>query len=130
MSTSTLSYRLFIDGEWADSSGDEALDVVNPATEEVIGTVPQATPADVDRAVAAAREAFDEGPWPRMTPRERGAIVLRMGEAFGRRTRCRRRLPGRHPRPRWRCGTVRRAAPGRALGTREGNGHQEPARAA
>jgi aldehyde dehydrogenase (NAD+) len=85
MSTSTLSYRLFIDGEWVDSTGDEALDVVNPATEEVIGTVPQATPADVDRAVAAAREAFDEGPWPRMTPRERGAIMLRMGEAFGRR---------------------------------------------
>jgi len=85
MSASTLSYRLFIDGEWVDSSGDEALDVVNPATEEVIGTVPQATPADVDRAVAAARKAFDEGPWPRMTPRERGAIMLKMGEAFGRR---------------------------------------------
>jgi acyl-CoA reductase-like NAD-dependent aldehyde dehydrogenase len=44
MSTSTLTYQLFIDGAWADSSGDEALDVVNPATEEVIGTVPQATP--------------------------------------------------------------------------------------
>ena len=85
MSTSTLSYRLFIDGEWVDSSGDEALDVVNPATEEMIGTVPQATPADVDRAVAAARRAFDEGPWPRMTPRERGAIMLKMGEAIGRR---------------------------------------------
>ena len=85
MSTSTLSYQLFIDGEWADSSGDDALDVVNPATEEVIGTVPQATPADVDRAVDAARKAFDEGPWPRMTPRERGAIMLKMGAAFARR---------------------------------------------
>jgi aldehyde dehydrogenase (NAD+) len=85
MSTSTLSYRLFIDGEWVDSSGDGALEVVNPATEEVIGTVPQATPADVDRAVTAARKAFDEGPWPRMTPRERGSIMLKMGEAFGRR---------------------------------------------
>ncbi len=59
--------------------------VVNPATEEVIGTVPQATPADVDRAVDAARKAFDEGPWPRMTPRERGAIMLKMGAAFARR---------------------------------------------
>jgi aldehyde dehydrogenase (NAD+) len=85
MSTSTLSYQLFIGGEWADSSGDEALDVINPATEEVIGTVPQATPADVDRAVTAAREAFDEGPWSRMTPRERGAIMLKMGAAFARR---------------------------------------------
>jgi hypothetical protein len=44
--------------------------------------------------------------------------------------RCRCRLPGRHPRPQRRCGTVRRAARRRALGTREGNGHQEPARAA
>jgi acyl-CoA reductase-like NAD-dependent aldehyde dehydrogenase len=85
MSASTLSYQLFIGGEWADSSGDEALDVVNPSTEEVIGTVPQATPADVDRAVAAARDAFDEGAWPRMTPRERGAIMLKMGAAFARR---------------------------------------------
>ena len=45
--------------------------VVNPATEEVIAQVPQASVADVDRAVTAARRAFDDGPWPRMSPRER-----------------------------------------------------------
>jgi aldehyde dehydrogenase (NAD+) len=81
----TLTYQLFIDGRWQESTGDEALEVVNPATEEVIGAVPQATTADVDRAVAAARKAFDEGPWPRMTPRERSAVMLKMGEAFDRR---------------------------------------------
>jgi aldehyde dehydrogenase (NAD+) len=81
----TLTYQLFIDGRWQASTSDEALEVVNPATEEVIGAVPQATPADVDRAVAAARRAFDEGPWPRMTPRERSAVMLQMAEVFDRR---------------------------------------------
>jgi aldehyde dehydrogenase (NAD+) len=81
----TLTYQLYIDGQWMDSTGDETLDVTNPATEESFATVPQATAADVDRAVAAARKAFDDGPWPQMSPRERGRIMLRMGEAFDRR---------------------------------------------
>ena len=59
-----ISYQLYIDGAWTGSAGDSALTVLNPATEEVIGTVPEGTPADIDRAVAAARRAFDEGPWP------------------------------------------------------------------
>jgi len=80
-----LTYRLYIDGQWVDGSGTEYVDVINPATEEVIGTVPQATTADVDRAVQAARKAFDEGPWPRMSPRQRSVILLKMGEAFDRR---------------------------------------------
>jgi aldehyde dehydrogenase (NAD+) len=82
---SELTYRLYIDGQWVDSSGEETVDVINPATEAIIGTVPQATAADVDRAVAAARKAFDDGPWPLMSPRERGAVMMRMGEAFQRR---------------------------------------------
>jgi aldehyde dehydrogenase (NAD+) len=81
----TLTYKLYIDGQWVESTGDETLDVTNPATEETFATVPQATAADVDRAVAAARKAFDEGPWPQMSPRERGQIMVRMGEAFDRR---------------------------------------------
>ena len=56
------THKLYIDGEWTDSSGTELLEVINPATEEVIATVPQATPADIHRAVAAARKAFDTGP--------------------------------------------------------------------
>lgn len=73
-------YGLFIDGTWEDGSGEQSLDVLNPATEQVIATVPQATRRDAQRAVAAARKAFDEGPWPRMSPKERGAILLRMAE--------------------------------------------------
>jgi aldehyde dehydrogenase (NAD+) len=80
-----LTYQLYIGGQWVDSSGDETIVVVNPATEEPIGIVPQATRDDVNRAVEAARTAFDDGPWPRMSPRDRAAIMLRMGEAFQKR---------------------------------------------
>jgi aldehyde dehydrogenase (NAD+) len=77
MATPLTSARLYIDGKWVDASSDEELEVINPATEEVFGRVPQAAVADVDRAVAAARTAFDEGPWPRMSPRERSDALLR-----------------------------------------------------
>jgi acyl-CoA reductase-like NAD-dependent aldehyde dehydrogenase len=59
--------------------------VLNPATEEVIGTVPEGTVGDVDRAVAAARQAFDHGPWPALTIRERAAAMLRFADALDRR---------------------------------------------
>lgn len=80
-----LTYQLYIDGKWTDSTGNAVLDVENPATEEIFGHVPEATTADVERAVAAARRAFDEGPWPRMTPRERSDIMVRMADAMERR---------------------------------------------
>ncbi|MBL7500985.1 aldehyde dehydrogenase family protein [Frankia sp. CNm7] len=80
-----LTYRLYIDGSWADSEGGEPLHVRNPATEEQIGLVPNASAKDVVRAITAARAAFDSGPWPRMTPRERSAVMVRMAEALDRR---------------------------------------------
>ena len=64
----SLTYRLYIDGAWRDSEGDAVLTVLNPATEEIIGAVPDGTAGDVNRAVAAARRAFDEGPWPNSAP--------------------------------------------------------------
>jgi aldehyde dehydrogenase (NAD+) len=69
--------RLYIDGQWVDAAGDGTVAVLNPATEEVIAEVPEGSVADVDRAVAAARRAFDEGPWRRMTPRERSDLLMR-----------------------------------------------------
>src|SRR5882672_3099919 len=51
--------KLYIGGEWVEPSGDGTIEVVNPATEEVIGRIPEGTPEDVDRAVAAARAAFE-----------------------------------------------------------------------
>src|SRR5580698_5661978 len=67
--------RLFIGGDWVAPEGTDVIEVISPSTEEVVGRVPDGTEADIDKAVAAARTAFDRGPWPRMTPAERGAIV-------------------------------------------------------
>ncbi|MGW8762911.1 aldehyde dehydrogenase [Streptomyces sp. NPDC055815] len=74
--------KLCIGGRWAEPAGAETIDVVSPVTEEVVGRVPHAAPADVDKAVAAAREAFDHGPWPRMTPAERAAVVARIKDGL------------------------------------------------
>ena len=73
--------RLYIDGAWhAAEGGSEA--VVNPATEEVIGHAPVASLAQVEAAIAAARTAFDDGPWPTMAMDERAAIMDRMVDAL------------------------------------------------
>ncbi|MER5435813.1 aldehyde dehydrogenase [Streptomyces sp. NPDC002588] len=66
--------RLFIGGRWVPAHG-EHLRIVSPFTEEVIAEVPSASTGDIDRAVAAAREAFDKGPWPRMPVEERMAAL-------------------------------------------------------
>jgi aldehyde dehydrogenase (NAD+) len=66
----------FIGGRWAEPAGRGRLDVISPVTEEVVMTFAEASPQDVDRAVAAAREAFDNGPWPRMSPQQRAAKLL------------------------------------------------------
>ena len=63
-----------------EASGTGKLSVISPVTEEVVQTFPEAQPRDVDRAVAAAREAFDKGPWPRMSAKERGAALLKVAE--------------------------------------------------
>ncbi|MGD9663895.1 MAG: aldehyde dehydrogenase [Novosphingobium sp.] len=72
--------RFYIGGEWVPASTDEMISVVNPATEEVQIKVAEAAKADVDRAVASARKAFDEGPWPRMTPVERAGYLTRFAQ--------------------------------------------------
>lgn len=80
-----LLYKLFIDGRWVDSFDGQRLAVVNPATEEVIGHVPQASREDVTAAIEAARRAFDDGPWPHMTVRERAELLLRFADVMERR---------------------------------------------
>jgi betaine-aldehyde dehydrogenase len=74
--------RLFIGGEWVEPSSTSIFEVVSPATQELVGSVPEAQNADIDRAVAAAREAFEHGPWPRMTPVERAAVLTKVAEAI------------------------------------------------
>ena len=70
--------RLLIGGDWVEPSSEHKIDVVSPVTERVIARIPAAQEADVDRAVAAARRAFDEGPWPRLAPAERAQYLLRL----------------------------------------------------
>lgn len=65
----------FIDGGWVAPTSGAQLEIVSPHSEEVVATVPEGTPADIDAAVAAARRAFDSGPWPRMTPEQRIEVV-------------------------------------------------------
>lgn len=77
--------RLFIGGEWTAPAGTGTIDVISPHTEEVIGRVPEGTEGDIDAAVAAARRAFDEGPWPRMSPAERAEIVGRLSAIYAER---------------------------------------------
>ena len=67
--------KLFIGGRWVEPSTSEVIEVRSPDTGEYVGRVPLAAAADVDAACAAAREAFDSGPWPRMTPQERQAVI-------------------------------------------------------
>ena len=77
--------KLFIGGAWVEPSSDAVIEVISPINGEVIATVPEAREADMDRAVAAARKAFDEGPWPRMTPAERAEILVRVGNEVKKR---------------------------------------------
>jgi aldehyde dehydrogenase (NAD+) len=69
--------QFFIDGKWNDAEGSNLVTTLDPATEEISGTFIDGTEADIDHAVAAARRAFDFGPWPRMTPGERAAIMMK-----------------------------------------------------
>jgi aldehyde dehydrogenase (NAD+) len=72
--------QLYIDGAWVDASDGGTWEQMNPASNEVVTTFAIASTADVDRAVAAARRAFDDGPWPRLTAKERKGYFTRLIE--------------------------------------------------
>ncbi|WP_113700396.1 aldehyde dehydrogenase [Nonomuraea lactucae] len=76
---------LYIGGEWVAPAGTGTIDVISPHTEQVVGRVPDGTAEDMDRAVAAAREAFDRGPWPRMTFAERAEVIARLAGIYAAR---------------------------------------------
>jgi phenylacetaldehyde dehydrogenase len=73
-------HQALIGGRWQDAQAGETFEVFNPATEGVIARVADCKKADVDLAVAAARKAFDEGPWPNLSPSARGKILWRIGD--------------------------------------------------
>ena len=73
-------HKLLIDGRWQDADGGRHFEVLNPADGSVLTQAAHGEKADVDRAVAAAREAFDHGPWPRMSARARGRCLYRLAD--------------------------------------------------
>ncbi|MCC5963828.1 MAG: aldehyde dehydrogenase [Rhodobacteraceae bacterium] len=70
--------QFFMNGDWVAPATDRRIDVLSPVTEERLLSYPEAAPADIDRAVAAARTAFDHGPWPHMPARDRAAALRRV----------------------------------------------------
>ncbi len=74
-------YQMYIAGDWVDSSSGELYDVIDPSTEELVARVPKATTADAERAVLAARAAFDEGPWGKTTAEDRAKVLRRVANA-------------------------------------------------
>src|SRR5258707_533239 len=78
--TDVRTYQMFINGEWIDSSSSKTFPAYDPSTEEVIAQVPDAGADDVNRAVVAAKAAFEEGPWATTTAQERGRVLFRLAE--------------------------------------------------
>lgn len=72
--------KLFIGGQWRDAISGKTFDTINPATGDVLTSVAEGDAADIDLAVQAARKAFDEGPWGRMSGRDRGRLLWRIGD--------------------------------------------------
>src|SRR6266571_1729880 len=78
--------RFFIGGEWVAPSSDATIDVIDSGTEEVFFRVAEAQAADISRAVGAARQAFDQGPWPRLTHAQRAEYLRAMAAGLRERT--------------------------------------------
>src|SRR5215467_6267615 len=74
-------HQLLIDGDWTESASGETFATLNPATEETLAQVQSGNAEDIDRAVRAARRAFDDGSeWRRMTASDRGRLIHRIGD--------------------------------------------------
>ena len=75
-----VDYKMLVDGDWIGASDGKTFDSINPATGQVWARAPEATAADVDTAVRAADRAFNDGPWAKMSPTERGHCLRRLAE--------------------------------------------------
>src|SRR5258706_15885729 len=74
------TYQNYVNGQWTSSSTGATFSVFDPSTEEVIANVAAASASDVDKAVKAARAAFDSGPWPATTAQDRGRVLFKLAE--------------------------------------------------
>ncbi len=73
-------HKLFINGEWTEAASGRTFETPNPATGETLARIAEGDARDVDLAVRAARRAFDEGPWGKLTPSQRGRVVWKIGD--------------------------------------------------
>jgi betaine-aldehyde dehydrogenase len=78
--TEVQTYQMYINGEWTNSKSGKTFPVYDPSTEEVIAQVPDGNAEDVNRAVAAAKAAFEDGPWATTTAQERGRVLFRLAD--------------------------------------------------
>ena len=78
--SSAKTYKNFVNNQWVAAASGETFPVYDPSTEEVIANVAAAGKSDVDAAVKAAREAFDDGPWRQTTAQDRGRILFKLAE--------------------------------------------------
>src|SRR5882672_8423037 len=76
----TTEPQMFINNEFVPAHSTKTFPVYDPSTEEIIAQVPDAGPDDVNRAVVAAKAAFEEGPWSTTTAQERGRVLFRLSE--------------------------------------------------
>src|ERR1700733_11669841 len=72
--------KMLIDGQWVDAASGKTFETYNPATGEVLARVAEGDREDIDRAVKAARRAFENGPWPEMSPSQRGRLLLKLAD--------------------------------------------------
>src|ERR1700726_5031833 len=84
--TDVRTYQLYINGEWVDSKSNKIFPVYDPASEEVIAQAPDANADDVNRAVGAAKAAFEDGPWRTTTAQERGRVLFRLANKIRQNT--------------------------------------------
>jgi phenylacetaldehyde dehydrogenase len=78
--------KMLINGRWVDADSGKTFSVFDPATGEVLAQVAEGDRSDIDRAVKAARKAFDSGPWGKMTPSERGRLIWKLADLVEKRT--------------------------------------------
>ncbi|HKY81466.1 MAG TPA: aldehyde dehydrogenase [Sphingobium sp.] len=103
--------QFFIDGTWQAPAGGERFELISPVTEELTLSVPAGDAADMEKAVTAARRAFEEGPWPRLSPPERAAYLRRIADEIDRRIELFQRVwIGQVGAPQWFVGALSGAA--------------------
>src|ERR1700687_3991239 len=84
--TDVHTYQLYINGEWVGSTTNKTFPVYDPASEEVIAQAPDANADDVNRAVAAAKAALEDGAWATTTAQERGRVLFRLADKIRQNT--------------------------------------------